>query len=305
MVAIPDGPHAAAIARLLDGAVDLHIHTAPSPFPRRIDVLEAARQAQAVGFKAVVAKSHHHATIIDVLALRPHGLDELDIGVYAGIALNSAVGGLNPHAVDQALKMGSRAVWFPTIAAPRHIEHHHANPNMKFPTGTFRLMDEAPADVFDAHGALRPEIHDIIELVRDSDAFLATGHMDPPSISAVLEAARAAGVRRLLVNHPTFVVGATLAEAKYWVELGAYIEHSICIFDERSTFYQQEPSDLALWLREIGPERTILGSDLGQVNNPLPVEAYMRVLEYLLGAGFSEAELRPVVQDNPARMLNV
>src|SRR5436190_21348861 len=107
-----------AVARILDGGVDLHIHTAPSPMPRRIDVVEAARSAQAVGMKAIVAKSHHHSTVTDVLALQNHGLQDLTIQVYGGIALNSAVGGLNPHAVDLALKMGGRAVWMPTVAAP-------------------------------------------------------------------------------------------------------------------------------------------------------------------------------------------
>lgn len=294
-----------SVARILEGGVDLHIHTAPSPFPRRIDVLQAARSAQAAGMRAIVAKSHHHSTVTDVLALGPYGLDDLDIEVFGGIALNSAVGGLNPHAVDQTLRMGGRAVWFPTIAAPRHIEHHHANPAMKFPSGTVRLMEEAPADVFDAAGRLRPEVHEIIALVRDADAFLATGHMDPRSITAVLEAAHDAGLTRLLVNHPTFVVGASIAEARRWVELGAVIEHSICIFDDRSTFYQQEPEVLATWLGEIGPEHSALGSDLGQVNNPLPVEAYTRILRWLLEAGFSETDLRRTVCDNPARLLGV
>ena len=148
--------HDEAVARILEGAVDLHIHTAPSPFPRRIDVVDAARSAQEAGFKAIVAKSHHHATVIDVLAVQQRGLQDLSIQVYGGIALNSAVGGLNPHAVDQALKMGGRAVWFPTVAASRHIEHHHANPDMKFPKVTFRLMDEAPTDVIDRDGRLLP-----------------------------------------------------------------------------------------------------------------------------------------------------
>jgi hypothetical protein len=301
-------PHDAqdeAVGRILDGAVDLHIHTAPSPFPRRVDVVEAARSAQAAGFRAIVAKSHHHSTVTDVLALRDNGLHDLSIQVYGGIALNSAVGGLNPHAVDLALKMGGRAVWFPTIAARRHIEHHHADPHMKFPTATHALMADAPTDVVDADGSLRPEVHEIIALIRDNDAILATGHLDPTQITALLEAARDAGVTRLLVNHPTFVVGASLAEAGYWVELGAVIEHSICVFDERSTFFQRDPHELVVWLREIGPEHTCLGSDLGQVNNPLPVETYTWVLRYLLESGFSEAELGLLVRDNPACLLGV
>jgi len=294
-----------AVGRILQDGVDLHIHTAPSPMPRRIDVVEAARSAQAVGMKAIVAKSHHHSTVTDVLALRNNGLQELSIQVYGGIALNSAVGGLNPHAVDLALKMGGRAVWMPTIAAPRHIEHHHAHPDLKFPKVSFALMHEAPADVFDAEGRLRPEVHEIIALVRDADAFLATGHLDPRSITAVLTAAKEAGVTRLLVNHPTFVVGATLAEGKHWVELGAVIEHSICVFDERSTFYQREVDELITWVREIGPENTCLGSDLGQVKNPLPIEAYTWVLRTLLEAGFNESELKYLVCTNPARLLGV
>jgi hypothetical protein len=273
--------------------------------PRRIDIVQAARDAQEAGFKAVVAKSHHHSTVTDVLALKSNGLHELDIQVYGGIALNSAVGGLNPHAVDLALKMGGRIVWFPTIAAPRHIEHHHAHPDMKFPKTAFTLMDESPAGVFDADGRLRPEVHEIIALIRDADAILATGHLDPPSITAVLTAARDAGVTRMLVNHPTFVVDATLAEAMHWVDLGAVIEHSICVFDDRSTFYQRELSELVTWLHEIGPAHTSLGSDLGQVNNPLPIEAYTRILRELLQAGLTEADLKLVVCDNPARLLDV
>jgi hypothetical protein len=294
-----------AVARILDGGVDLHIHTAPSPMPRRIDVVEAARSAQGAGMKAIVAKSHHHSTVTDVLALKKNGLQELDIAVFGGIALNSAVGGINPHAVDLALKMGGRAVWFPTIAARRHIEHHHAHPDMRFPATSMTLMHETPADVLDADGNIRPEVHEVIAMIRDADAILATGHLDPVSITALLTAARDAGVKKVLVNHPTFVVGGTIADGKQWVSLGAVIEHSICVFDERSTFYQREVGELITWLREIGPENTALGSDLGQVKNPLPVEAYTWVLRTLLEAGFSEADLKWVVCTNTSRLLGV
>jgi hypothetical protein len=308
---IATGPGAApdaldeAVARILEGGVDLHVHTAPSPMPRRIDVVAAARSADAAGMRAIVVKSHHHSTVTDVLALRDHGLRDLAIQVYGGVALNSAVGGLNPHAVDLALKMGGRVVWFPTIASPRHIAEHHAHPDLKFPKLSFTLLPEAPAEVVDDEGRVRPAVREIIALIRDADAILATGHLAPPAITAVLAAAREAGVRRLLVNHPTFVVGATPADARGWVELGAVIEHSICIYDDRSTFYQREVDELVAWLRAVGPAHTCLGSDLGQVDNPLPVEGYTRILRTLLRAGVGEAELKAVVCTTPARVLGV
>jgi Family of unknown function (DUF6282) len=94
------------VRRILRGGVDLHVHTAPSPMPRQIDAVDAARQADELEMRAVVVKSHHHATVMEVQALQKRGLQNAHAQVFGGIALNSAVGGLNPHAVDLALKMG-------------------------------------------------------------------------------------------------------------------------------------------------------------------------------------------------------
>lgn len=293
------------VRRILRGGVDLHVHTAPSPMPRQIDAVDAARQADELEMRAVVTKSHHHSTVMEVQALKKHGLQQTHTQVFSGIALNSAVGGLNPYAVDLTLKQGGRIVWFPTIASPRHIEHHRAHPNLKFPKLDVQLMPERPIDVFDAHGELLPEVHEIIALIRDADAVLASGHMSPKSITAVFEAAHKAGVRRLLVNHPNFVIGATYAEAAHLADLGAVIEHSLCMYDDRSTFYEWDLDVLVGWLRAIGPERSSLGSDLGQAKNPLPSEAFVKIVGALLDAGMSEAELRQIVCTNPARVLGL
>ena len=86
---------AEVVARVLKGSVDLHVHPAPSPLPRRVDAVEAARAAEGIGMRAIVVKSHHHSTVTDVLALDGNGLDGLPVRVFGGIALNSAVGGLN------------------------------------------------------------------------------------------------------------------------------------------------------------------------------------------------------------------
>src|SRR5579871_4995190 len=108
---------------ILDGAVDLHVHPAPSPMPRRITTREAAELANAAGFRAIVVKSHHHSTVTDVLG-QGLGDPRSPTRVFGGVALNNAVGGLNAHAVDLALKLGGRIVWFPTIASSQHISHH-------------------------------------------------------------------------------------------------------------------------------------------------------------------------------------
>jgi hypothetical protein len=291
------------VVRVLEGAVDLHVHPAPSPLPRRIDAREAGALAGEAGFEAIVVKSHHHSTVMDVLALGEPGGNGSGARVYGGIALNSAVGGLNPHAVDLALKMGGRIVWFPTIASPQHIAHHRAHPDLKFPKLAVQLQPEEPIDVLDGNGQLKPEVHRILESIAEADAILASGHMAPASITAVFEAAREKGVRRMLVNHPNFVIEASYDDARHWVGLGAVIEHSLCMYDDESAFYHWDLETLLKWIEAVGAEHSTLGSDLGQMANPLPTESFRKIVSGLLDRGMPERDVRRMVADNPRQLL--
>jgi len=294
------------VTAVLEGAVDLHVHPSPSPMPRRIGTVEAARLAREAGFRAIVVKSHHHSTVTDVLALQSEQLPDLDgIEVFGGVALNGAVGGLNPMAVDLALKLGGRIVWFPTIASPKHIEHHAAHPDLRFPKVTIHVRRETPIDVIDDRGVLKPEVYEILESIRDADAILASGHMAPDRITAVLEAAREVGVRRMLVNHPNFVIEASHEDARRWVELGAVIEHSLCMYDDRSTFHNWDIETLVQWIEAVGPEHSTLGSDLGQMSNPLPSDTFRMIVERLLDRGTPAPDIERMVRDNPAALLGL
>jgi hypothetical protein len=294
------------VDRLLDGAVDMHVHPYPSPFPRRMDAAEAAQRAADAGMRAIVVKSHHHDTAMDVAALREHGIASSGIDVFGGIALNTQVGGLNPHAVNLCLAMGGKVVWFPTIASPKHIEHHREHPQLKFPSLAVDLIPEEPIDVFaDGDGKLRPEVHEILTMIADADAVLASGHMPAQSIIAVFEAAKEHGVRRMIVNHPNFVIEATKDEVKTLADLGALIEHSLCMYDEESSFHNWQIDTLVDWIRWVGPERSSLGSDLGQAGNPFPADSFRKICSRLLEAGMTEREVRMLVADNPARLWGV
>lgn len=293
-----------ALDRILEGAIDMHCHSGPSPFPRKIDHVEAARQAASAGMRAIVVKSHHHSTVMDVKAMAPM-LDGCATQVFGGIALNAQVGGLNPAAVDMALKMGGKLVWFPTISASRHIEHQRAHPDLKFPQATVALAKTAPIDVVAPSGELRPEVHSILRSIVEAGAVLACGHLAPDQIGALLEGARAAGVTRMLVNHPEYVIQADRQEVVRYAEAGAIIEHSLCMYDDASTFHHWDVGVLKGWIELVGAERTSLGSDLGQVDNPLPVESFRTVLGRLHDRGVSEADLRKMVRDNPARLLGL
>ena len=46
------------------------------------------------------------------------------------------------------------------------------------------------------------------------------------------------------------------------------------------------------WIERIGPERTVIASDLGQKGNPLPVDGYIYLIGALLDHGVAEKDIR-------------
>lgn len=290
-----------SIDQLLVGAVDLHCHSGPSPMPRRITHVEAARMADQAGMRAIVVKCHYHSTVFDLLSMQGE-LAGLKTQVFGGVALNSQVGGINPHAVDLSLKMGGRIIWFPTISSHAHLCHaaHDAEVQQHFqPQG---IMQSDEVDIFGADGDLLPEVHTIIGLAKDSGALISAGHLAPDRVLALLQAVRAAGSDRFVISHPNYVIKAEREQVVEFAGLGATIEHELVMYDEDSMFPLQTLLD---WIGLIGPEHTSLASDLGQVGNPLPIEAYRRVVGRLLDSGVPEKDIRQMTATNPARLIGL
>jgi hypothetical protein len=239
-----------------------------------------------------------------VAALLPHGLAALPIDVVGGIALNGPVGGINPHAVDLTLRMGGRVVWLPTIGARRHIAFHCEHPDA-FPHPQVDLLGEQPIAVIGDDGELTAELREILRLIAEADAVLASGHLGPAELVRIFEAARDAGVRRLLLNHPNFIIEAGVEDANRLVELGAYVEHNLSLYDEDSVFRRWPVEELARWIAAVGADRTILASDLGQKANPLPIDSYRKICDRLLDCGIGERAIRRIVAANPAELLGL
>jgi uncharacterized protein DUF6282 len=287
---------------LLVGGVDLHTHPGPSPFPRRMSILDAATDAATVGFRAIVCKSHHHSMQSDILALESAGLADTGVRAFGGIALNRTVGGLNPYAVELALRMGGRVVWFPTISSTAHIEFHQSHHHSGFPVAGIPLRDNEPISVVGDDGALVPEAQDILSVIAGESAILNCGHLPADEIDVLVPAAVAAGVERIVVSHPDFIVGASPERVGSWCRQGANVEHCLAMV-------VKNPSDgsgvekVAGFLREAGVGHTIFSSDLGQKNNPLPITAYRRMVRRLLDAGTAEDDITAMVGGNAAQLL--
>jgi hypothetical protein len=290
-----------ALLKVLEGAVDLHTHSGPSPFPRRLNHVEASYDAARIGMRAILIKSHHHNTVMDLLAMRDL-LKDAPTPAYGGVALNSEVGGVNPSAVAVAIKMGGRAVWGPTVSAQQHIAAHSHDDG--FPTAGSDL-EEKVESVFDETGEVSAETVRVTQLVANADIMLTGGHLDVDSQKALFATAKANGVRRLLLHHPDFIVGASDGDVEELLSYGAFVEHEMSMYHPGVPAPGWPISRLIDWIEKIGPDRTVIDSDLGQETNPLPVDGYLYVIEQLLDHGISERDVRQMICYNTAYLLGL
>ena len=283
---------------LLDGAIDLHIHSAPDIYPRILNDMELARQAQEMGMRAIVVKNHFEST-----AGRARlATDETGFPVFGAIALNHTVGGLNPHAVDLALKLGAKVVWLPTLHAAKFLQNKAHVKNLARDLGE----DLTGISILAEDGSLRQEIYPILDLIAHKDVILATGHVSIPEARAVVRAAAARGVTKIVITHPlASFVNYGVDDMKKMLDLGAtYLEH---VYNDttRQVGHPIQIRDLYEGIKAIGARHCILSTDSGQWLNPVPVQQFGICMQDMLNLGLSEREVRIMTADNPAHALGL
>lgn len=278
----------------LTGAADLHCHFGPDAHRERsVDALDAARDAAAAGHAAVVLKSHDSPTA-QLAAI----VDRVVTGVrvFGGVCCDREVGGVNPAAVETALRMGGKLVWLPTLTS-RQDQLNGVGPALGIPGPGLAVTDPES-------GELLPETHEVLDLVAEFDAVLATGHVTADEHHAV---ARAFGRRgRLLVTHAMEELAGpdlSVAQCVELAELGATIE--LCALTCLGALATRPPAELAAAARTIGVERCTLATDYGQKANVRPADGLAAFAAVLHAAGITEAGLRTMACANPGRLLRI
>ena len=292
--------------RLLQGAVDLHCHSGPSVMPRYFDHYEAMQEASSAGVRALLIKDHYYSATPVTEMLNKH-FSHLKVTLLSGVPLNNTTGGLNLYAVEHGIKLGAKLVWMPTFSSKNHLDHHKQDEHFKdkFPKTKKVMIEPTPLTVTDGAGKLLPEVLPILDLIAESDIVLSSGHLHISEIWPLFEEAKKRGVTRLLCNHPTYVVDASLDDIRRLVGMGVYVEHSMCMFVPGSKFKFYDPPELQAMITAGTVDRTILGSDLGQIGNPRLVDGFKNVIETCLDLGYSEGEVRKMVSTNAADLIGL
>ncbi|MBT9779046.1 hypothetical protein GPL15_21440 [Clostridium sp. MCC353] len=278
----------------LEGIIDMHIHSAPDIRQRKLNDLQIMEAAVRRGVRAVVIKSHHvptadRAALVNLVKREKYG-EQPEFTMYGGIALNRFVGGINPWAVETALKLGGKVVWMPTNTAENHCR--------KEGRGDYVACTE--------NGRPVKELKSVFELIKEYDAVLATGHISPEECFMIAEGARNAGVKKIVITHPEFhIVGMNLEDQIRIVKDYGVMLERVYAQPIGGGNYKKNLADNAEAVRAIGSEHIIVSTDGGQMQNPEWFHTIEEYIDYLYDAGITKQEIDQMTKTNPASMLGI
>jgi hypothetical protein len=290
--------------QVLEGAYDLQIHVAPDVIARRIDDIDCAKEFLAHGMKGFVLKSHYIQT-----GERAQVVTKAVPGsrVFGAVTLNHSVGGLNPVAVELAGRTGCKIVWMPTVDAQNETAGRVDGGSEKLPFWAKIQRELAaegisppPLSVINGSGELTEPARRCLERIGKHNMILATGHLGRKEIFALVRAAKAMGLKKVLVTHAEFPSqNLSGDEQKELADLGALIEHCF------TTYYTAKASWESAFanIRKAGVTRAVISTDLGQTINPPVADGFASFAQHLLDAGFTAEEVRTMAVTNPTRLV--
>src|SRR6188474_3352884 len=282
------------------GVIDMHVHSHPDVFGRNMDDIDVAQLAKSKGMRGILLKNHISETASRaalVMKVVP------GVEVFGGIVLNKAVGGINPDAVEWMHRVyGSRGkiVWLPTFEADRHVK--------------VLSKPDARGLVVAPGGQVTPEMEAILKIIARENLVLATGHVHPEEIVAVVRRGRELGVKNMLITHGfTNVPGLTMAQAKQVADMGAVIE--VCFLQFLAGpnaplaflthWTQVNAKNVATAVKEIGAKSLIISSDLGQSANMTHPDGIEAAIAAMRKENISDADIDVMMRKNPARLLGL
>jgi hypothetical protein len=281
---------------LLAGVIDFHCHSGPDIIGRLINDFELVRQCKAAGMRGIVLKNHYTMTADRAqLAMQEIG----GIQVFGGITLNLSVGGLNAEAVRKMIQFDGRRgkiVWLPTYDAEAQVRA----------SGENRPFVPVVKD-----GKPVPQLAEILSLIAEHNLVFETGHSSAAESLVLIDAARKAGITRIVVTHAMSVAGgATDPQLQQMAQMGAIIEMT---WLGQMSGGQTQPSaqpkvtvaEYARVIKLIGAEHVLISSDMGQMQNPPHPQAMRQFILDLKKQGISDGQIDLVARKNPARLLGL
>lgn len=289
---------------MLTDAIDMHCHCYPEfslKSMKRMEDAEWITLAAGMGMRGAVLKSHFWPTMSNVYYLQkqiPEGFR-----LFSSITLNINCGGLAAWAVEAAANLGAKVVWMPTWSSKNDLKNKSMSKMLKRFIPSLENYEWEGLSVLDSQGLIS-QAKKILQLAKDLDLVLFTGHLSPTEGLELARQAKVIGFHKLVFGHPDNPsIQASVQEMKEVRRCGAYAE--FCFLGTLPLLQRKHPRDMVNLIKEVGADRCILTTDLFYDWVPPEPEIMRMGIANLLESGITEDEMRIMVQYNPATLLGL
>ena len=282
---------------MLKGVSDIHVHAAPDVKARAIDELSFAREAKKVGYRSVMFKSNEWSCHDRVYLIR-QALP--DFACFGSLCMNRTHGdSVNAYAAEMAVRTTGnccKCIWMPTQAAA--YQHAHD----RLPGKGIPVLSDT--------GKVLPEVVRVMEVCAEADIIFATGHCSPEESLTLAQKAKEVGVGKFVVTHAnSHIWKMTRAQILRVAELGGFVEYSYItnLWGPGTGVPMSErmSDDAFVAYANIVPERSVITTDLGQVDMPHPLDGMRMCIGTLLRGGVSQNNIDMMVRTNPAMLMGL
>jgi hypothetical protein len=280
----------------MKGVIDMHVHSNPDVRLRAYDDIELMEAAISVGARAIVIKTHEGNTTDRAFLCNRH--NEIvhgksnDFQMFGGVTLNRQIGGINPYAVESALKLGAKTIWLPSQSARNHIEKQKGDLNKA-------------VDVI-KDGRIVPELKDIFKMIADYDVVLGTAHVSPYECFKIVEEARKSGIKKIVVTHPEWwIVDMSIEDQLKIVKDYDVILERCFAQNMGGGKYKSNLEENVEVIKTCGYKNVMVSTDGGQVENANWEIAYQNYMSYLLENGIPENHVYYMTRTIQKNLLNI
>lgn len=287
---------------LLEGSIEMHAHSSPSVFPRRQNDWELLKDVKEARMDGIVLKSHESSTVDRAELLR---LKYPDLNICGGLVCNLFTGGLKYEPVDMALRMGAKIIWMPTLSAVQHKKYFSKNIKENIFNSEKKVSDLTDGlTVTTFNNEIKDEVKEILALIAENNAILATGHLNHSEVILLVEEAKSLGVNKILIQHADLgIAPIPLDEQMYLANQGCFIEK--CYLACGPDFNDISVKNMTETISKIGDDNCVLVTDYGQQHNIPVIEALQKFITQLLCNDVGEESIKKMINKNPKKLLNI
>ena len=146
----------------------------------------------------------------------------------------------------------------------------------------------------------------MFQLVKDFDVVLGTGHVSPEECFIVVEAARAMGLKKVVVTHPEWwIVDMSIEDQLRIVkDYDVLLERCFAQNMGGGKYKSNLPENLKV-IKTVGYKNVMISTDGGQTENPNWEIAYEQYMQYMADHGIPEDQLRYMTHTIQMGLLNL